>query len=142
MRSLDHACRFAAVTTLLFVTVLAGICQAGGSKKNAPAVNTAILTWEAPTKNTDGTTITGLAGYNIYYDTVSKGYVKKAPKIKVTVEDRSLRCRRFEGRKAGKPDRTECTYTISDLGPGTHYFAVTAYTRSGAESCFSNEVKK
>ncbi len=142
MRAFNHFAGSGALILLLFVTVMAGICHAGGSKRNAPAANTATLTWEPPTKNTDGTPITGLAGYNIYYDIVSQGYLKKAPRIKVTVEDSNLRCNRIDGRKAGKPDRTECTYTISDPGPGTHYFAVTAYTHSGTESDFSNEVKK
>lgn len=141
MRALNRFACSATVAVLIFVSVLPGICRAGGSRKNAPAVDTATLTWEAPTRNTDGTPITGLAGYNIYYDAASQGYLKKAPRLKVSLQDRGLSCKKIGG-KPGKPDRTECTYTIGNLGPGTHYFAVTAYTRSGAESRFSNEVKK
>ncbi len=142
MRAFSSSAGYGALTLLLFVTVLGGAGDASGSKKNAPAAQSAVLSWEAPTKNIDGTPITGLAGYNIYYDTVPQGYLKKAPRIKVSLEDRGLRCKKIDGRKSEKPDKTECTYTISNLGPETHYFAVTAYTRSGAESCFSNEVKK
>ncbi len=140
----------------------AGTVDAGGSRRNAPkeALTSATLTWEAPTKNTDGTPISSLAGYKIYYDTVSQGYRNKQPKITVTLEDSGLCCKKIgdnkkpdekqarqvkleqQKKKQDQPDKTECTYTISDLDPGTHYFAVRAYSRSGAESDFSNEAKK
>ena len=34
----------------------------------------------------------------------------------------------------------QATYTVTGLGPGTYYFAVTAYNNSGIEGGFSNEV--
>ena len=69
-----------------------------------------------PTKNTDGSRITDLAGYKIYYGTSEK-YFQRVIEIK-------------------DPSATE--YTISDLLPFTYYFYVTAYTATEAESERSN----
>lgn len=59
-----------------------------------------------------------LAGYKIYYGTASRAY--------------------------GNPIDvgTQVAYTITGLGPGTYYFAVTAYNNLGMESGFSNETNK
>ncbi len=59
-----------------------------------------------------------LAGYNLYYGTASGSY----------------------GTPIDVGNQT--TYTVTGLGPGTHYFAVTAYNTSGNESGFSNEVSE
>lgn len=57
-----------------------------------------------------------LAGYKVYYGT-SPGQYGTPITIGVTT-----------------------TYTVSNLVPGTYYFAVTAYNSAGLESGFSNEV--
>jgi hypothetical protein len=59
-----------------------------------------------------------LAGYKVYYGTSSRNYSNVINVGKVT------------------------TYTVASLGPGTYFFAVTAYNTSNAESGFSNEVSK
>ena len=77
------------------------------------------LTWGAPTTNTDGTPLTDLAGYKIYYGTASRSYSQIIDVGNVT------------------------TSTISSLNNGaTYYFAVTAYDALGIESGYSNEVSK
>lgn len=76
----------------------------------------ATLSWTAPMKNTDGSGLTDLAGYKIYYGT-SAEYLQR-----VIVVD----------------DPTETSYTVKDLPPFTYYFCVTAYNSTGAESERSN----
>lgn len=78
----------------------------------------ATLTWESPTTASDGTPLTDLAGYKIYYGTSSGNYTEVIDAGNVT------------------------TRTVGRLAPGTYYFAVTAYNGSGYESDYSNEVSK
>ena len=74
------------------------------------------LSWTAPTSNTDGSTLSNLAGYRISYGT-------SASALTQTVQ-------------VSNPGVT--SYTISNLSPGTYYFAVRAYTSNGTESNNSN----
>lgn len=80
----------------------------------------ATLSWTAPTQNTDGTTLTNLAGYRIHYGT-------SATVLSQTIQVSN----------AGLT-----TYMIENLSPGTYYFAVKAYTSTGTESESSNVVSK
>ncbi len=64
----------------------------------------------------DPNTETDLAGYKVYYGTASHSYTTVIDVHNVT------------------------TYSVTGLGAGTWYFAVTAYNTTGAESTFSNEV--
>ena len=80
----------------------------------------ATLAWTAPTTNTNGTALTDLAGYHIYYGT--------SPSAMSTVID------------IANPGTT--SYTISSLASGTWYFTVNDYTTSGMESALSNTGSK
>lgn len=82
----------------------------------APGPATATLSWTAPTENTDGTPITDLAGYHIYYGTSPSELTQT-----ITVAG------------AGAT-----TYEISGLAEGTYYFAVVAYNSAGVDSGQSN----
>jgi hypothetical protein len=83
---------------------------------NGPNVT---LGWNPPTENTDGTALTDLVGYKIYYGTESQTYTQT-----VTVANPGL-----------------ATYVVQNLPTGnTYYFAVTAYNSSGLESLLSDEV--
>jgi Fibronectin type III domain len=77
---------------------------------------TATLTWTAPTENTDGTALTDLAGYHIYYGTSAEALTQEVD----------------------VPGAVTTTYEISGLSSGTYYFAVTAYSSIGIESAESN----
>ncbi|WDT78943.1 MAG: fibronectin type III domain-containing protein [Candidatus Manganitrophus sp.] len=80
--------------------------------KTSPAfAGDAILSW---TPNTDS----DLAGYKVYYGTVSRRY--GAP---ITVGNQTA-------------------YTVTGLGLGTYYFVLSAYDAAGNESAFSNEISK
>jgi len=97
--------------TCLFLLLL-------GLPANAGSIT---VKWTAPTTNEDGTPITALSGFNIYYGTVASGpYL-----IKVNIAD---------------PSAT--TKTITGLSPGTYYVVATALNSYGMESKNSNEVVK
>jgi hypothetical protein len=87
---------------------------------NAPVVRSAMLSWTPPTTNTDGSTLTNLAGYRIAYGTSASSLsnVTTVPTAGVT------------------------SYTLENLTSGTWYFAVSAYTADGLESALSTVVSK
>lgn len=76
------------------------------------------LTWDAPTKNSDGTTLTDLAGYRVYYGETSGTYLNS-----VTIVGNTT------------------TVIIDNLHYGrTIYFTVTAFDIYGLESSYSIEI--
>jgi hypothetical protein len=115
---------------LAFVVLLAvGACSRGNTAGEAAAPadppaaagkGSARLSWVPPTSNSDGSKLTALAGYKIYYGT-SPQYLQRTVDIK-------------------DPSVTE--YTIENLPPYTYYFVITAYTADGTESSRSNIVSK
>ena len=80
----------------------------------------AIVTWKAPTANVDGTPLRDLAGFKVVYGTAPDS-------LRNTVD---------------LPAPTFTSAEIVDLSPGTYYFAVRAYTVSGAQSEDSQVVTK
>lgn len=78
------------------------------------------LSWTPPTRNTDGSSLTALAGYRFYYGT-SAGSLSKSVQL-------------------ANPGLS--THVISNLTPGTWYFAMTAYTTGGTESARTGTVSK
>lgn len=76
------------------------------------------LNWIPPTENQDGSPLTDLAGYVIYYGSAARNY------------DYSIR--------ADNPGLS--SFTVDGLLPGTYYFAAAAYSQSGAESRLSGEI--
>jgi len=92
----------------------------GGGVSTDPGIpkNGALLVWQAPTKNVDGSLLPDLAGYRIYYGSYEGYYVNSIDVGNVT------------------------SYIITNLSPGTYHFVVTAYTSAGYESAFSNDASK
>jgi hypothetical protein len=64
----------------------------------------------------DANSESDLSGYKVYYGTGSRAYGTPISLGRVT------------------------SHTVTGLGPGTYYFAITAYNSTGLESGFSNEV--
>jgi Fibronectin type III domain len=93
---------------------------AAGSTSTTPVNRSAALSWEAPTTNTNGSALTDLAGYRIYYGSTSDD-------LKQSVQITNV---------------STLTYIVNDLTPGTWYFAVMAVTSTGSESALSNVVSK
>jgi hypothetical protein len=87
-------------------------------KANNTSTGTATLDWMPPTQNTDGSVLTNLAGYTVYYGTSASNLTQS---VKVT-----------------NPGLT--AYTLSNLPSGTWYFAVTSYSSTGIESSRSGIV--
>src|SRR6185436_2888551 len=80
----------------------------------------ATLSWTAPTANTDGSTLSNLAGYRIRYGTSAASLTNT-----IVIDNASV-----------------TTYIVEDLSPATWYFAVTAINSQGAESTNSNVANK
>jgi len=76
------------------------------------ADGSATLDWTPPTENSDGSVLTNLAGYTVYYGTAPD---KLTQSVKLT-----------------NPGLT--AYTVSNLSSGTWYFSVSSYSASGVES--------
>jgi len=77
------------------------------------------LSWNAPTSNEDGSAITDLSGYKLYYGTEPGIYTE-------CIDVGSV-----------------LNYQINNLGiDRTYYFALTAYDTSGNESRFSHELSR
>lgn len=83
-----------------------------------PPPMTATLSWSASTQNTDGSQLTNLAGYRVYYGTSPNSLTQSVQLGNVT------------------------TYVVQSLTAGTWYFAVSAYTTGNLESDRSNVVSK
>jgi hypothetical protein len=86
----------------------------------AAALGSATLTWTPPTRNADGSPLTGLAGYKIYWGTSQSSLTNS-----VTLSNPGL-----------------TSYVVDQLTPATWYFAATATNSTGAESAFSNIASK
>ncbi|MDJ0909454.1 MAG: putative Ig domain-containing protein [Woeseiaceae bacterium] len=84
------------------------------------ALGSATLTWTAPTLNTDGTTVTDLAGFRIYYGTTLNQWTNQ-----IDIDNPSI-----------------TTYVVENLSPDTYYFVATAINSSGAESGYSNATSR
>lgn len=102
---------------LPFIAVMAACSGPPGAHKAAGA-GTLTVSWNAPTKNTDGTPLTDVSGYTIHYGTQPGAYTTTT-----SVEDPSA------------------THTvIHGLQPGVDYFfAVSAHNAAGRESQLSPE---
>jgi len=103
------------------VNSLATANVTGPSGSTAPVTATASLFWVAPTENSDGSQLTNLAGYNIYYGT-----------------DPSALTQTIQVANAGA-----LSYVVTGLATHTTwYFSVTSYTSAGEESAPSSVTSK
>jgi fibronectin type 3 domain-containing protein len=97
------------------------VTQSSAASPAAPpaGAGTAALAWTAPNTNIDGSELTDLAGYHIYYgtDTSSMTNVITVP-ANANISD----------------------YVVTGLSAGTYYFEVTAYDSEGDESALSNQI--
>jgi hypothetical protein len=85
-----------------------------------PTYGTASLSWTPVTQNTDGTPATELAGYQIHYGTSPAALDSNIVEA----------------------DATQTSYVVTDLTPGTWYFAVAAYASDGTTGVMSNVAAK
>ncbi len=126
---------FSVLITLLIITIIAGCgtsnqslstpsSSSGSGSTGGTVAGTAILTWNAPTTRSDGSSLnpaTDLSKYKLYYGTSSRNYtqVVDIPNPGTTIITRSV-----------------------NLSSGTYYFAVSVVDTAGQESGYSTEVSK
>ncbi len=111
--------------SLILMFVLPGCGAGGGGSYTTNVLTNAKLEWDAPTTNEDGTPLTDLKGYKLYYGPPSGDYTGS-----IDIGDtRSV-------------EIATIIDSIYDTLPtsGTVCFAVTAYDTLGNESDYSNEV--
>ena len=84
------------------------------------ALGSATLSWNPPTQNTDGSALTDLAGYKIYY-----GKSSANPDKVITITSAGI-----------------TRYVIENLTAATWYFSMTSYNSTGVESSRSTAVSK
>lgn len=114
----------------LFFSVLVAVMMAGPGLGTANA-GSVFLSWYAPSTNEDGTLLSDLDGFKIYWGTSSGNYTNSA------VATRCYSCP--DGTSGGGSD-WEC---LVALQPNTtYYFVATALNTAGIESAYSNEVFK
>jgi hypothetical protein len=86
----------------------------------ATATGAATLNWTPPAMNTDGTALTDLAGYRVYWGTAQNNYANS----------KTLNGPGFS------------SAVIDQLTPATWFFVVTALDSMGNESAYSNVATK
>jgi len=86
----------------------------------ATATGSATLTWNPPTTNTDGSALTDLTGYKIYWGTTQGSYPNS-----VTVNSPGI-----------------SSYVVTNLVASTYFFVVTSLSASGGESAYSAPASK
>jgi hypothetical protein len=85
-----------------------------------PTTGSAVLNLTPPTQNTDGSALTDLAGFRIYYG-ASPSNLTQLTQL---------------------PGTTLSSYTVNNLASGTWYFGAKAYTTTGMESALSTIASK
>lgn len=95
------------------------ITNTSATTQSPAQTGTAVLYWQPPSTNTDGSPLVDLQGYKVYAGNTSSDL-----------------------RYVTSVSATATSYTMNNLGAGAHYFAVSAYNQAGAESTFSNVATK
>lgn len=85
-----------------------------------PVSGSATVSWSAPTRRADGTPLTNLAGFRVYYGTKSGKYPNS-----IAITNPAL-----------------SSFTVDALPAGTYYFVATAFDANGNESAYSTPVSK
>ena len=87
---------------------------------NALVLGSVSLSWTPPTENEDGSTLTDLAGYKIYWAEMPGIYSELA-----VVNNSSI-----------------STYVVDNIPTGTYDFVATSFNSAGVESAYSNPANK
>jgi hypothetical protein len=107
---------------------IAAVTAGAGASPSVPTAATptptvqgwAALSWDTPLQNDDGSPLTDLAGFRIYYGTSATNLSQVA--------------------QINQPSAT--SFTVNDLNAGTWYFALTAVNSQGVESQRSGVASK
>jgi hypothetical protein len=106
---------------LVCIAFLLSLSGCGGAGSDVTVVDrgdgTARVSWSQPDQNEDGSPLTDLAGYRIYYGNAPGDYDNT-----ITI------------------DKGLSSYMIESLDEPDWYFAMTAFNSQGIESDYSDEV--
>ncbi|HEY6922224.1 MAG TPA: putative Ig domain-containing protein [Steroidobacteraceae bacterium] len=102
------------------ITVTGKATGGGTTGGSSSTTGSAMIQWNPPTQNTNGSALTNLAGYMIRYGTSAKSLASSV--------------------KVANPGLT--SYQIDGLAAGTYYFAIAAYNSAGQTSSLSSLVSK
>lgn len=80
------------------------------------ALGSMTISWTPPTENTDGTVLTDLAGYRIYYGRSEGSYTNR-----IDIDTAGI-----------------ASYVVENLVPNTYYVVATSLNSTGVESAYSN----
>ena len=106
-------------TTVTSGSSASGMSSSGSGTTPVRTINgVAILDWMPPTENSDGSALTNLAGYTVYYGTSPNDLSQSV--------------------KVSNPGLT--AYSVTGLASGTWYFALTSYSADGVESTRTSTV--
>ena len=108
------------LTLLLAVIISACVSCRESLTVNQVGIGSTTLSWTPPTQNSDGSPLTDLAGYKIYYGNESGNY-----HTSIHIDNPGI-----------------AIYVVENLTPNIYYFVLTAINSSGVERQFSNEVSK
>ena len=97
-----------------------GAVGSAGATSPPSTDKTTTLSWSAPTRNSDGSPISNLAGYTLHYGTASQDYTGS---IEIT-----------------NPTATSYVVSAGTFPAGTYYFAISAYNAQQVSSSMSGEV--
>ena len=86
----------------------------------SPTDKSVTLSWSPPTQNSDGSSLSNLAGYTLHYGTNSEDYTGS---IEIT-----------------NPTATSYVVNDSNFPPGKYYFAISAYNAQQVSSSLSGEI--
>lgn len=115
-------------TSGTYANIVISVSDGNGGTASLPAftitvgsaTGSAVLTWTEPTQNTDGSNLTDLTGYKVYYGTAPSSLTNSVSVASGTT-----------------------TTTIPNLATGTtYYFAVASVSASGGEGNKSNVASK
>ncbi len=87
---------------------------------NQVGLGSATLSWTAPVTNSDGSPLTDLAGYKLYYGTSQGSYG-----YQIQIDNPGI-----------------TAFVVENLSPNTYYFVAAALNSAGVESNYSNEAIK
>jgi len=116
-------------TSLIFITaILFASCEVVDEDGNIVGVSidgNIALSWTPPTTNTDGTALTDLAGYKIYY-----GATPDSLRSSILIDENGI------------TDYQANLLNIDLSSSNTYYFGIVAFNSLGVESAISNIIRK
>ena len=106
----------------------------------APAAcDEALLSWDGAYSNTDGTCLTDLAGYRLYWGTTPGGPYPNLVEVGLPCVDGDVVACGMPGEMT---TQQVCSYRLTGLADGTTYFVMTTVNQAGLESAPTGEVSK